>query len=41
MQQKENAPFHNQPNGTKNGRPEEANFIVSQDVLPNEQEATK
>jgi hypothetical protein len=30
MQKKDNAPFNNQPNGTKNGRPEEANFVKKQ-----------
>jgi hypothetical protein len=30
MQKKDNAPFNNQPNGTKNGRPKEANFIKKQ-----------
>jgi hypothetical protein len=30
MQKKDNAPFNNQPNGTKNGRPEEANFDKKQ-----------
>jgi hypothetical protein len=30
MQKKDNAPCSNQPNGTKNGRPEEANFVKKQ-----------
>jgi hypothetical protein len=30
MQKKNNAPFNNQPNGTKNRRPEEANFVKKQ-----------
>jgi hypothetical protein len=33
MQKKDNAPFNNQPNGTKNGRPEEANFVKKQVFL--------
>ncbi len=30
MQKKDNAPFDNQPDGTKHGRPEEANFVKKQ-----------
>jgi hypothetical protein len=30
MQKKDNAPCNNQPNGTKHGKPKEANFVKKQ-----------
>jgi hypothetical protein len=30
VQEKDNAPWNNQPKVTKNGRPEEANFVKKQ-----------